>query len=440
VFAQQDTVASEPVKISPDFIPPQPREPTFLGQDHGYTVVFRGNGEAIVTAKIVFTNKGEGDLNQLSFRVPKVEPGNITTYQVIRNRTCIQYGPRKYNLETKQYENAECLKYQEPDYYQTYYPNVKYQKAKFELDIDTLTITLPQPVAPNSSGSFFVYFRAFGYAKKNVFGVYNYTFETLKAEDEVKSLRVGISTDSDLVLKNAKGEVQYRFEEPSFAGLAAQESAPAKSVTLDRYVSQIGKGRISKSASNLAPLESYTVKGSYASSNFKLYAKEILIITAVILVFLVLLVLAIRFFVKKLGGIKSETTVVEQKMKSHQAEKIRMLLISIGVSFLSSLLIVGYTIILALVSKYGFGNVYGPQALLVIFLVIFLIIISIFIYAILFFGPGIYIGIKKGFAWGIATLVFTILWLGFYLLVAVLVLNLFFNKRTPIPFGEPFGL
>ncbi|MEO0075854.1 MAG: hypothetical protein ABIK31_07140 [candidate division WOR-3 bacterium] len=46
----------------------------FFGQNHSYTVIFRGNGEAIVYAKIAITNPDEKQLTEFSFEVPKVSP------------------------------------------------------------------------------------------------------------------------------------------------------------------------------------------------------------------------------------------------------------------------------------------------------------------------------------------------------------------------------
>ena len=118
----------------------------------------------------------------------------------------------------------------------------------------------------------------------------------MKADDDIRNLRVGISTDSDLFLRGAKGEVEYRFEEPALKSIdAAGIGAPQESVAIDRFVKNIGQGRITKTASNLAPLESYKVEGSYAKSKLALYGKELLIFVAVVLAIFAGLVLLVKF-------------------------------------------------------------------------------------------------------------------------------------------------
>src|SRR3989338_11193637 len=74
--AQSQDQSSGPteLKLAPDYILPPQTEPGFLGQDHNYTLVFRGNGEAVVSAKIAFTNKSESPLTELKLRIPRVEP------------------------------------------------------------------------------------------------------------------------------------------------------------------------------------------------------------------------------------------------------------------------------------------------------------------------------------------------------------------------------
>lgn len=431
-YAQDEGISVEEDRslIAPDYFPPYPRpEPGFLGQDHSYTVVFRGNGEAVVSAKIVFTNKSEENLSKISLRIPRVEPSQLSVYQVIRERPCIIYKERLYNPTTRSYGPQVCEEYGDVDHY-TSYGKSKYLKAESDLDIDTINIVLPRTVSPNASGSFFIYYRAMGYATKGVFGTFNYVFETLKADDDVRSLRVGISTDSDLVLRGATGEVEYRFEEPALKSLdAAAMGVAQESVSIDRYVNQIGQGRITKTASNLAPLESYTVEGAYAKSVVKLYGREIAITLTVILVVIVLTVVLIRFIWKRLKR-KTAQTKEKEPITSGISANTKNVLIVAGVSFASSLLILGYTIAVFVIGSL-FDNLISYQYQFIFS--IFLIIISFVIYAILLFTPGIYVGVKKGVGWGIGLIVLTVVWLIVFLGIAVVTIFLFGVSRLPGP-------
>jgi hypothetical protein len=428
--------------VTTDYIvPPDVGRPAgFLGQDHYYSIVFRGNGEAVVSVRVIFTNKEDEAQDTLSLRIPKVEPRELSVYQIIKEKTCVRYEQQQYDPVTRTYtpSTRRCLQYQEPDYYQVY-GNVKYQKAEFDYEGDTLTVTLPTQVAAQSSGSFFVYFRAFGYTEKNLYGAYTYKFETLKAEDEIRNLRVGISTDSDLVLKGAKGEVNYRFDAPALesAGGIAMGAAPQTSAALDSVITKIGQGSVTKTASNLSPLESYTVDGAYASSRFRLYGKEITIAAVVVIVLLVLTVLAVRFLISKLGRVegkpKEEPTskdVKDEKPKTYEPASKNFLLTA-AVSFATSFLMAGYTVFVMLLGQ-ALTNIVNYQYNA--FVVLALVIISFAVYSLLLFAPSFYIGRKYGMGWGIGCVVGIIVWLLVFLFFGVLfIFFLSGGSRYPTP-------
>src|SRR3990167_7697476 len=78
--------------VKPQIYPVPPyrdNPPQVLGQDHAYSVTFRGNGEAVVSAKVVFTNLTDTPLSSISLRVPKVDAKDIIVFQVLRDKTCI---------------------------------------------------------------------------------------------------------------------------------------------------------------------------------------------------------------------------------------------------------------------------------------------------------------------------------------------------------------
>lgn len=418
LFLLLPSLALAQVESESLIMPPSPQDkPGFLGQNHNYSVVFRGNGEAVVSLKVIFTNTQDKELSQVDLRIPQVESKNLAVYQVIKEAGCGRRGmgsPLSDDL-------SGCLEIQEPDYYQ-YWGESKYQKAKFELKADTLQITLPQSIKPNKSGSFFVYFRAFGYAKKNLFGAYRYKFETLQVEDDIESLQIGIDTDSDLILKGVKGEVDYRFEEPALQSFGVAESAPAKSAAIDSFYRQIGGGRIIKTASNLAGLESYQVSGSYAKSRLSLYAKEILIATLVLIIFVVLTFILVRRLLK--AGKENKSTVEEITALSPKANAI---LLTGGLSFASSAIN-----ILFIVFAYFVGSqvipLFGYRFQLMAALM--LIFISFCIVGFLLIGPGILVGWKKGLGCGIATVILSLFWL---ILFFGIVFILFFSLGTSTP-------
>ncbi|MEK7587400.1 MAG: hypothetical protein AAB457_01110, partial [Patescibacteria group bacterium] len=75
------SVAAQETNMMP-FRPPDTTP--ILGQEHAYSVMFRGNGDAMVTMRATFTNEEEGPINILSFRIPRVEPRRVSAFQIIR--------------------------------------------------------------------------------------------------------------------------------------------------------------------------------------------------------------------------------------------------------------------------------------------------------------------------------------------------------------------
>ena len=413
-FAQEEPASSGVAR--PDIFPLPNPEPGFLGQDHSYSVTFRGNGEAVVALKVALTNKGETPLSEVSLRVPKVSPQEFFIYQVIKEPSCTRYLT----------DNA-CAEYQEPDYYGYWWSKTKYQKAQSEFSGDTLKVILPQAIPADKNGSYLVYFRAMGYAKKNIFGAYKFTFETLQVPDDIRNMTVGISTDSDLVLRGATGEVNYRFGDVATSLKAVVGAAPTESSSIDTFYQQIGHGTLIKNASSLASLESYTVSSSFADNRIKLYAKEIFVGVGVFLGILAVVLVVLRLILKRSQSKTEGTTVATFNSKS--------LVICLGVSFVSALVISGYTILAIIAASYLASTVgYQFQAVLTIFIVV----ISFAIYALFLFAPGIYLGAKKGIGWGIATVALTVFFLLIFLGIGLLVYLAVRNPSVypgPIPLG-----
>lgn len=433
IYAQETNSASKPAESSGSMaapsdlsiLPPRQDNQGFLGQDHSYSVVFRGNGEAVVSLRVVLSNKGETPLSQVSLRVPKVQPNNVSVYQVIRDRVCSRYNQPVIDPLTRIYPTGPqtCAEYQDPDYFNYYYGTAKYQKAEVNYSGDTINVTLPVPIEPNKSGSYFVYYRASGYANKNILGGYGYMFESLKVDDDIRNLQVGISSDSDLILKGATGEVEYRFNESAADSLSkVSAGAPAANTAIDQFYNQIGQGRIIKTASSLAPLESYSVSGAFAKNTFALYAKEILIGLGVFLAVVMISILVGRFVMRSLAA-----RDVVSKKDSTTAKSKSMLFVVAGISFISALMMLGYTGLLIVLFEFLSSSYYQFQMLAGLFL----IIISFCIYALLLFLPGVVLGFKRGLEWGVATVIGTVVCMVLLGGIAIFVLFLFAGNSGP---------
>ncbi len=411
-------------------LPPRPPDNSlnFLGQDDYYSVDFRANGEAVVTLKAIFSNTRDLPLKTINLRVPQINPKDIIVYQVLREQQCIRYNVLPPLPPTLLYPNSgsnlsNCVEYQEPDYFQNY-GNAKYQKATVETRGDTLVVILPSEVKPSGSGSFILYFRALGYAKRNAFGGYNYNFQTLEVEDKIRNLQVGINVDSDLVLAGAKGKVNYNVGRGITALAPSAPGQAIRNVQFDTFYQEIGQGSIVKNASNLQVLESYNVGGSYADSYIKLYGKELFISILVVIVISILIIVMVRLIFSK-------------REKSQDRSKIINILETVGLSFGSSFLILSYTFLLFLLGRYlNYINTYELTTLWTILLTI----ISIGVYALVLIVPALFFGLKKGWGWGVATFGLTIVWLFIYLTIIFTVIFFVYTNPVnigPLPMGKP---
>ncbi|QQG47438.1 MAG: hypothetical protein HY044_04940 [Candidatus Woesebacteria bacterium] len=418
ILAQDSQSAGSSGTIAPSIMPVRrpPSNPNFLGQSQYYSVTFRGNGEAVVSAKIVFSNLDSKQLSEMQLQIPKVNPNDLTVYQVLAEPSCIRYGVVPQGTL---YIQPPCLEYQEPDYFQ-YYGNNKYQKADFNLKGDTLNISLPTPVKENKSGAFFVYFRANGYASKNILGAWNFNFETLKVDDKIQNLQVGISTDSDLFLKGGQGQINYRTNEiVSSLKMDAGSAAPAASPSFDNFYNQIGNGAIIKNASSLGPSETYKVAGIYADSQIKLYLREI--------------GMGIAVFVGVIVTVSLVGFVLYKILKSRSFEKtnkvVVIFLVSLGSSIFASL----YTGLIFAGFNYFSRNFYiysNSQFFPLIALLV--LVISLIVYGILIFGAAAFIYSKYGLGASIANLFLTLIFITLFLGIGILLLILFGQKSTPI--------
>lgn len=412
-----------------------------FGQSHFYTVTLRGNGQALVFLKTVFSNREEASLSAQKFTFPEV-PENLSVYQVIREPQCVSYMPIAVTPEMKgslRYPNPlpqpECAQYQEPDY--SYgWGNSTYQKAKFELNNRDLTVELPKKVKPNGSGGLILVYSLPGITSKDFIGAYDFSFDTVKVEDAIQNLQVGLMVDPDYFLKDTKGEINYQTKEASImsapTSMAYDAGGRVSNPQFDQFYNQIGQGTIVKSVNNLQPNEPYNIKGSYADNKLMLYGKEIGIGIGVVALVFILAIGSLFIAVKKVFGKKPDDQVKQDSSRSS------IYLVILGASFGSSLFILLYTLgvyffsvfIIQMFQYYSFNTIYPLFMILIL-------VISLCIFSVFLFAPAVVIGIKKGILPGLFTLILTIFWLIFYSVVLIGIIFIFFqnpyNQSYPVP-------
>lgn len=399
-----------------------------FGQDHYYSLTLRGNGDVLVSGRLLFSNTDSMPLSGYTLHIPSGKVNDITVYQVSRNRICEQYDSYDYPIYDQSYPNIKrptplnCIKYQEPAYYDYLSGQNTYTKATFTYSNNKINIFLPKAINPGGNAGILIFYRAQNITKKSILGAYTYEFQTLKVPSVIHTLQVGIAPDSDLYIKASKGRVQYNSSQHITSAIMKNDATGVSSPQLDTYHQQIGQGSVVKSASSLQPLDSYTVKGTYADAQWKLYGNEIGI---AVLVFGVLIGLLI-FVVKKL-------TKTSHLQSSRRTQSI----ILVGIlSTVSTFCIVTYTVgVYVMIRMLQFGYYY--QSSIIISLLVF--VVSSGIYLILLIGPAVWIGVTRGIAYGVSTVMLTIFILGF---VLVLIITGMFITNNPdtLPYPVPMGI
>ncbi len=431
--AQVSTDPAMPQKAIETIRYPGQNMPVFFGHEHAYTVTLRGNGEAHVVLKAAFTNSTEATTSAVLFKVPKVELKDMVVYQVIREGNCMVY---KQNTITRaDFSIPLCEKYDEPNYFEPYYyGNVTYKKTTAGIEGDGIKVTLAQDISPEKSGSIILFYTTEGYTTKTIFGGYDFKFETLKVAEPIRSLQVGINTDTNLNIKGVASEVQYR--DVFTPSIAMQEFSKGYSTdSTSQYFGQIGTGRLIKNAYELQPNETFTVEGMYGRTWWNLYAME----TIIGILLVILAGGVIIFFLKKLYG-KIMRSMKNESSEESMPKNKQNVLVVLGLSFVSSFLITAYSIfqffILSLIQR----QYYDSTITLFIGLVLF--IISLLIYGFLFVGPPLFVGIKKGTMWGIGTFVATLTWLFMYVLIFLLLTvylrTMMSDRYSPMQVTAPY--
>ena len=137
----------------------------FFGQNHFYSVIFRGNGEAIVYARIVFTNNTEQAQKEFSFEIPGVTPTELVVFQQKINSICARPGYGGPEMPCAQYKEPVFENYSagvSPSYgvdEMMMYRNweTEYKKATTTLSGNLYKLSLPFEVTPSKSSALVIW-------------------------------------------------------------------------------------------------------------------------------------------------------------------------------------------------------------------------------------------------------------------------------------------
>ncbi len=284
--------------------------PNYGGQPgHFYQVIFDGEGEAAVVAKIVQPNTGKNDLDKIELEIP----GRVNARYIFQeipsqacDNRCVRYDNVCAKTETvcTRWDAASktcaswddrCTQYSTTcaEYPARCYDS--YERAFVPLDFKEeqlswskkLTVNLSKPVDQGKSVTVIIYYKAMGYTQKDI--NFNFDFETIKSSLDTPYLRVAVDVDGDLSLRGGETKTSYIPNLGSFNSLAAKKNVAltGEHAGFVRGLSDnvIHAGGYVKTKSNLDPWESFHVTGRYNEKGlwFLNYYEEAGIFVAVLL-------------------------------------------------------------------------------------------------------------------------------------------------------------
>ena len=375
---------------------PTPIDGAGLGQNQFYSVVFDGEGDAIVAAKLKIQNIGKDNLKELSIEIPGENVRLINIMQeVIRfQKICGAYDPK-----------GNCSYYYDQQVWPPEYYSIEKNTEKLSKSAK-VTLNLPAELKEGETGTVLLYYKTDSYVKKSL-GVFNFDFETIKWIFDTDRIRVAVNVQQDLYLEGVKGKIEYQ---DNFAAAEKALVSGVQSQDLQQFSSQIEwQQGIVKEASGLDPYESFHAKGRYAKSWLNLNKGGIgvgVLITLIVLGFLY------YFVYRKIKNVKGN---------------IVLKAISIGV-FSGIVSIVLWIIVSFLLDWIRQFIYYQYNSLLTLLIILIVAIISL----VLIFGPALYFGFKHGFMngiWCLGACLITLMVMG---IVAIIIFSLLQQNPGPI--------
>lgn len=414
-------------------IPPIPSDNSnslLFGQKHSYNIVFRGNREAIIYAKLVIPNREEQALSEFSFEIPKADISEIIMYQMKLPKECV-----RYDYVTP---SNPCLEYRDPDYTQDYYyygsgQQAEYTRIKYTKTDNTYTLSLPNSIEPNKSTAIIVSYATKSYVSQTL-GLYKFNFETIQVPARIQSVKVAVDVDSDLLLKGKQSSVNYN-EVSNMPMAKLDDSSAVSSRELDSLVSSIGNsGSIIKESKSLSPNETFNVKGEYAKNWFRLYLTEIIITILIILGILIFIYFITKYINSKP---KNNSNINKDNNLTNNQAGINNKFINLfnvtnaGVSLGSVILvsIVNYGVRLLSLSSMWQNIIYNPN------LGIIITIVTVLLYALIILAPAIIISVRKGWGSLLSIIIMELIW---FIIILSIYLILFQSGLTEImPMPRP---
>ena len=436
------------------------------GDSQYYTVVLDGEGEALVSLKLVLQDK---NLSSVYFQIPGKDVRVLNVIQEVETitKTCQQsytydYAPttktvcEQYsdnlkctewdaNLTCVKYEK-ECLKYAEQcDYYSdsssSYYYSADHAVSDGG-DYAGVTVTLPQPLSSDAVNkvTLIISYKVNDVAEKSL-GVFSYDASTIKIDRDTNNVRVAVNVVDPFVLKGGTPTVDYR-PSPSIGVLGSAAAEKLEASTDYRYNDaseylEYAYGVV-ETAQALDPMETFHVKGKYATSRLALFKGRITVVSLLIIAVLIGIIFGVRAVVRSLSGRSSTPPArrVAPRVRAQQhaaffalspsrapADPSQTALLVGVASFLSAALVFGTWYIAKFVIgnlySWVYGDYYGSYGTLssAVSMVVFLVATLLILVELA--APSFWVGIKQGWLPGVFTFLATLGWLILIIIVVV---------------------
>lgn len=393
----------------------QAQENLLLGQKHWYSVIFRGNGEAIVYARLVISNSSKQPVRTFSFEVPSGSVSEVIILQQLLPRSCVQWD--------FQNGNNRCTLYGDPDYSNKHFyagmygveGQIRYENVQVNQAGNQFTVMFAEPIEANKSGALLLSYAAQGYVSKFL-GLYRFSFPTLKVSQRIWEANVAVDVDTDFKLRGRRSGIDYGTDALPASGLTRSEGF--SNPLLDSIASQVGSvGPLVKQAQGLAPGETLTVKGEYAANWFALYLGSIVKTVLVIVLIFVALHYLRRYLKKRAESKPAVNPELETSLQKWSAVALVSPFVA-SMGLISAITISGLTYLLTRADLRYLSNYGGLPPMFGIIITIAILLL----YGLLILGPAIYAASRYGWKALLYVLLVQFLW---YVVFVILYLLLY---------------
>lgn len=406
-----------------------------IGQEHSYDVYVRGNGEALVAARIVVNNTQEQSMETVVMEAPDgVHLSELHAAQELRPPECIE--------ERSRYrDDEECQEFRPPDYSNaySYRRNSKFQRISIDEANGAITVELEEAIEPDNNGAFLLSFVTRDFVDTSSFAnAFHFNVKSLKADQRITEANMAVYADTDYRIRGAESDVDYAsVTEGSTGLLSASPDRAVESSTLQDFSRRVGKqGQVTKTAQALAPGDVMEVDGFAARSWWRLNLVKLLIIGLIAAG----VVAGLVYWWRRSGTSgrpddehDNNHTPAKRKKESPKTQTTRaktahnhsrLYIISILLGLVSALAVMGVTVLLL-----NMEDLFSRSSELLSILQALAILAT---YLFVFLAPPIFAGIRYGLRWGLLTVGIGLVWI---VLLVVIISVLFTDSggSTPPP-------